>query len=61
VVERADTDGQPSRAGLFGRRLVLGALVLAISWLAGQVLRRRRIRAVDLTAPDPFGAAVVRE
>jgi hypothetical protein len=56
-----DAGAGPTRTGRFGRRLLLGAIVLAASWIAAQVLRQRRIRAVDRTAPDAFGAALVRE
>jgi hypothetical protein len=54
-------DAPASRKRPLGPRLALGLVVLAGSWIAAMVLRRRRIRTVDLTAPDPFGAAVVRE
>jgi hypothetical protein len=60
----ADIDGAEPRAspaGSFTRRVVLGLVVLAGSWAAAMVLRRRRIKTVDLTSPDPFGSAVVRE
>jgi hypothetical protein len=56
-----DRDVPAGRKRPFGARLALGLVVLAGSWIAAMVLRRRRIRTVDLTAPDPFGAAVVRE
>ena len=57
----ADPLPEPPRAGSLRTRLVLGLIVLAGSWGAAWFLRRRRIRTVDLTAPDAFGAAVVRE
>jgi hypothetical protein len=56
-----DAEPRAPRAGPFSRRLVLGLVVLAGSWAAAMILRRRRIRTVDLTTPDPFGSAVVRE
>lgn len=43
------------------KRVVLGLMVLVASFGAAMLQRRRRIRIVDTTAPDPFGAAVVRE
>jgi hypothetical protein len=61
MTEPGTADGGAARPRRFGRRLVLGIVVLAASWGAALVLRRRRIRTVDLTAPDAFGSAVVRE
>jgi hypothetical protein len=49
------------KAGSFRTRLVLGLVVLAGSWLAAWIVRRRRIHTVDVTSPDPFGDAVLRE
>lgn len=43
------------------KRAILGLVVLAASFGAALFRRRRRIQIVDTTAPDPFGAAVVRE
>jgi hypothetical protein len=56
-----DGDAPAGRKRPLGPRVALGLVVLAASWIAAMVVRRRRIRSVDLTAPDPFGAAVVRE
>jgi hypothetical protein len=43
------------------KQAILGLVVLAASFGAAFVMRRRRIQIVDTTAPDAFGSAVVRE
>lgn len=43
------------------KRAILGLVVLAASFGAALLRRRHKIQIVDTTAPDAFGAAVVRE
>ena len=43
------------------KQAILGLVVMAASFGAALLLRQRRIKVVDTTAPDAFGSALVRE
>ena len=43
------------------KQAILGLVVMAASFGAAFVMRQRRIKVVDTTAPDAFGSALVRE